>query len=70
MGLDWRTGGRDCKVYFQKGNVGNSLGACANCAARRGRRDLRVVAKLSGTVAWAAPQSLPNDGKVIADERG
>jgi phenylacetate-CoA ligase len=30
---------------------------------------LRAVAKLSGTVAWAAPQSLPNDGKVIADER-
>jgi phenylacetate-CoA ligase len=31
---------------------------------------LRAVAKLSGAVAWAAPQSLPNDGKVIADERG
>ena len=30
---------------------------------------LHAVAKLSGTVAWAAPQSLPNDGKVIADER-
>jgi phenylacetate-CoA ligase len=30
---------------------------------------LRAIAKLSGTVAWAAPQSLPNDGKVIADER-
>jgi phenylacetate-CoA ligase len=30
---------------------------------------LRAVAKLSGTVAWAAPQSLPNDGKIIADER-
>jgi phenylacetate-CoA ligase len=30
---------------------------------------LRAVAKLSGTVAWAAPQSLPNDGKVIVDER-
>src|SRR5450631_3993044 len=31
---------------------------------------LRAVAKLSGTVTWAAPQSLPNDGKIIADERG
>jgi phenylacetate-CoA ligase len=30
---------------------------------------LRAVTKLTGTVAWAAPQSLPNDGKVIADER-
>ena len=31
---------------------------------------LRAVTKLSGTVVWAAPESLPNDGKVIADERG
>jgi phenylacetate-CoA ligase len=31
---------------------------------------LRTVTKLSGTVAWAAHRSLPNDGKVIADERG
>jgi phenylacetate-CoA ligase len=31
---------------------------------------LRAVTKLSGNVAWVAPQSLPNDGKVIADERG
>jgi phenylacetate-CoA ligase len=30
---------------------------------------LRAVTKLTGAVAWAAPQSLPNDGKVIADER-
>jgi phenylacetate-CoA ligase len=30
---------------------------------------LRAVTKLTGTVAWAAPQSLPNDGKVIVDER-
>jgi phenylacetate-CoA ligase len=30
---------------------------------------LRAVAKLSGTVTWAEPRSLPNDGKVIADER-
>jgi phenylacetate-CoA ligase len=30
---------------------------------------LRSVTKLGGIVAWVAPQSLPNDGKVIADER-
>jgi phenylacetate-CoA ligase len=29
---------------------------------------LRSVTKLGGNVAWVAPQSLPNDGKVIADE--
>jgi phenylacetate-CoA ligase len=31
---------------------------------------LRSVTKLSGTVELTAPGSLPNDGKVIADERG
>jgi len=31
---------------------------------------LRSVAKLSGTVDWASMGSLPNDGNVIADERG
>jgi len=31
---------------------------------------LRSVTKLGGNVAWVAPHSLPNDGKVIADERG
>lgn len=31
---------------------------------------LRAVAKLGGTVELVAPGSLPNDGKVIADERG
>jgi phenylacetate-CoA ligase len=31
---------------------------------------LRAVTKLGGTVDWVAPGSLPNDGKVIADERG
>jgi phenylacetate-CoA ligase len=30
---------------------------------------LRSVTKLTGNVAWVAPQSLPNDGKVISDER-
>jgi len=31
---------------------------------------LRSVAKLGGGVELVAPRSLPNDGKVIADERG
>jgi phenylacetate-CoA ligase len=31
---------------------------------------LRAVTKLGGNVALVAPASLPNDGKVIADERG
>jgi phenylacetate-CoA ligase len=31
---------------------------------------LRAVAKLGGDVELTAPGSLPNDGKVIADERG
>jgi phenylacetate-CoA ligase len=31
---------------------------------------LRAVTKLGGGVEVVAPQSLPNDGKVIADERG
>lgn len=30
---------------------------------------LRNLTKLGGNVALVAPQSLPNDGKVIADER-
>jgi phenylacetate-CoA ligase len=31
---------------------------------------LRAVTKLGGIVELVAPGSLPNDGKVIADERG
>ena len=31
---------------------------------------LRAVTKLGGSVELASPGSLPNDGKVIADERG
>jgi phenylacetate-CoA ligase len=30
---------------------------------------LRTVAKLGGAVELVAPESLPNDGKLIADER-
>ena len=31
---------------------------------------LQSVTKLRGSVELVAPASLPNDGKVIADERG
>jgi phenylacetate-CoA ligase len=31
---------------------------------------LRALTKLGGAVELIAPGSLPNDGKVIADERG
>jgi phenylacetate-CoA ligase len=31
---------------------------------------LRAVTKLGGAVELLAPASLPNDGKVISDERG
>ena len=31
---------------------------------------LRAVAKLGGTVELVLPGALPNDGKVISDERG
>jgi phenylacetate-CoA ligase len=37
--------------------------------ARAVEATLREVTKLGGTVKAAAPGSLPNDGKVIADER-
>jgi phenylacetate-CoA ligase len=30
---------------------------------------LRAVTKLQGVVELVAPETLPNDGKVIADER-
>jgi phenylacetate-CoA ligase len=30
---------------------------------------LREITKLGGNVLFAAPGSLPNDGKIIADER-
>jgi phenylacetate-CoA ligase len=30
---------------------------------------LRTVTKLGGTVELVTPESLPNDGKVIADQR-
>ena len=47
----------------------------AECATRRPglaeshRRDAAAVTKLRGEVELVAPGSLPNDGKVIADER-
>jgi phenylacetate-CoA ligase len=48
---------------------------CAECAASgEAIRDavtatLRTVTKLGGTVELVTPESLPNDGKVIADQR-
>ena len=38
--------------------------------ARSGRRHLATVAKLGGNVELVGAGALPNDGKVIADERG
>jgi phenylacetate-CoA ligase len=35
----------------------------------RAPRSLHAVTKLNDGVELMAPQSLPNDGKVIADER-
>jgi phenylacetate-CoA ligase len=40
----------------------NAFGACFAAT-------LRSVTKLGGDVELATPGSLPNDGKVIADER-
>ena len=37
--------------------------------ADRVAQSLRDVTKLRGAVAWAAPGTLPNDGKVIEDAR-
>ena len=39
-----------------------------NLAAEIGQT-LQSVMKLKGTVSFVAPGSLPNDGKVIVDER-
>jgi len=37
--------------------------------ATRVEQTLRQITKLSGSVQLSAPGSLPNDGKIIADER-
>jgi phenylacetate-CoA ligase len=37
---------------------------------RRFAATLRAVTKLQGSVDLVAPGDLPNDGKIIADERG
>jgi phenylacetate-CoA ligase len=37
---------------------------------RRDHFQLAAVTKLDGNLELVAPGSLPNDGKVIADERG
>ena len=44
--------------------------AAASDGARRSRRgDAAGATKLRGEVRLVAPGSLPNDGKIIADER-
>jgi phenylacetate-CoA ligase len=44
--------------------AGASQSLCEEIAA-----SLRAVTKLSGNVELVSPGALPNDGKVIADER-
>jgi phenylacetate-CoA ligase len=43
-------------------------GGSADLAARVGE-SLQSLTKLKGAVEWVRPGELPNDGKVIADER-
>ena len=45
--------------------AGSAVGALADAVAST----LQSVTKLRGEVRLVAPGSLPNDGKVIADER-
>jgi phenylacetate-CoA ligase len=50
-------------------------GECANAAQTSGLADavaasLQTVTKLKGRIDLVAPGTLPNDGKIIADERG
>ena len=45
------------------------LSARADGFGRRRWRPVQLVTKLRGEVKFVAPGSLPNDGKVIADER-
>jgi len=44
--------------------------APAKCLAEAVAATLQSVTKLRGDVKLVVPGSLPNDGKVIADERG
>jgi phenylacetate-CoA ligase len=44
--------------------------APSDALAARVAETLQATTKLRGTVELVAPGSLPNDGKVIADERG
>ena len=49
-----------------KAETANATSALNDAAAAT----LRAVTKLGGKVELVAPGSLPNDGKVITDERG
>ena len=63
------------RLVVQRDNEQDVMVLKCECAARdEALRDaiaatLRSVTKLNGTVELTAPGSLPNDGKVIADER-
>ena len=63
------------RLVVMRTNENDVMTLKAECASRDDNlRDqvaatLRAVAKLGGTVELLAPGSLPNDGKVIADER-
>ncbi|KMO34068.1 AMP-dependent synthetase [Methylobacterium tarhaniae] len=55
----------EADVMTLRAEAGTTDAALAEAVAET----LRAVTKLRGTVALVAPGSLPNDGKVIADER-
>ena len=49
--------------------AGGNSDSMARISAQRLSETLQLVTKLRGAVELVAPASLPNDGKVIADER-
>ncbi len=55
----------EADVMTLRAEAGTTEAALAETVAET----LRAVTKLRGTVALVPPGSLPNDGKVIADER-
>jgi phenylacetate-CoA ligase len=63
-----RTGDQDEMVLMAETPAGAAGGDAAMLA--RVAETLNQVTRLKGAAELAAPGSLPNDGKVIADERG
>lgn len=63
------------RLVVSRAGEADAMTLRAECAAPEdGLREnvtatLRAVTKLSGVVEFSAPESLPNDGKAIADER-